>query len=228
MLFVEDFGRRTRIGGTAMTSIMGVNKYQSRDQVLGYYARADPGPKDYYKMEWGRRLEDPVAIAYAEKNDCRLMDPAQEVADGLLPGPVVVHPDYDFLAGTPDRFVYADKRYRYRTEHRNGNKIMRITGGLSHGLEVKTSNAFKEKYILNKLDDTWIIQGQYYMLLTGLDRWDFAVLCGGQVYCDPTHFKDETVDWPSYSLKADPFLHAEMIDKAIEFWEEVKNVRKKK
>lgn len=53
------------------------------------------------------------------------------------------------------------------------------------------------------------MQAQWYMMVTGLDRWDVAVLFGGSTFC-------------YYAVTADFWIQSAMLTAAADFWEYVK------
>ena len=219
-----DAQRAERIGGTTVSAIMGRNPWQTREKALQYHL--NPAPlKDNRYMEWGRRLEGPVAEAYADKNDVTLIDLVEEEANGLLCGHTIRHPEVPYLIGSPDRLVLKPGLTRYKVTEKISDDLMKIGGGIAYGLEIKTSSAWKAKDWNDTIPEHYLIQAQFYMMVTGLDRWDFAVLIGGNGYRDPWHNGDEKGEYSHFSVKADLMLHQDMIDAAADFWEEVQSER---
>ena len=222
--------RRSRIGGTAISAILGKNPWQTREATMAYYL-GGPGPVPNRYMEWGLRGEAAVANAYADKNDLKLVDLVKEEEEDLLPGQIVRHPEVDFLAGSPDRLVLKPGLDRYRAESKNGDEKMRIISGISHGLEIKTASAWSKKKWDMGIPEHYVMQCQFYLMITGLPRWDIAVLIGGNDYRDFAHSSDgnKTVkgEYSNYVIEPDLFLHAQMVEEATKFWEEVKNEREK-
>merc|ERR1711969_195803 len=91
-------------------------------------------------MEWGLRLEDPVATKYADFNNESLVDPVEETKRDLLPGHTLIHPEHNFLVGSPDRLVRQNSRYKVKN-HPLGLEVT----GIKHGLEIKTAYYFSVK-----------------------------------------------------------------------------------
>lgn len=204
--------RRDCMGGTGVSSLLGLNKWTSRDQLKDYYLGVTDGPKQNKFMEWGLRIESPVADKYADFNNESLMDPVEEADKDLLPGHMVIHPDHHFLIGSPDRLVRENGRYKVEN-HKLGLQVM----GIKHGLEIKTSYYFSvKKWEKEGIPEQYKIQCQFYMMLTGLTKWDLAVLHMG------------SADYVQYTLEADPLLHAEMLKVSLEFWEEIQHEKEKR
>jgi len=222
--------RRDRIGGTAIVAILGKSPWQTREDTLAYYL-GGPGPEFNRYMDWGLRAEGAVATAYADKNNVKLVDLVYESEQDLLPGHVVIHPEVDFLAGSPDRLVLKPGLDRYMAEDKNGKGKMKIITGISHGLEIKTANAWSKKTWDMGVPEHYVYQCQFYLLVTGMDRWDLAVLIGGNDYRDPYHTSsgNKTVkgDYSNYIITPDPFIHEQMLEEATKFWQEVKDEREK-
>ncbi len=204
--------RRDCIGGTGISALLGKNKWTSREALKDYYLGVTDGPKQNKFMEWGNRLEGPVADKYADFNNENLMDPVAEADADLLPGHMLIHPDQHFMIGSPDRLVcQTDSRYKV-VNHKLGLEVT----GIKHGLEIKTSYYFSvKKWEKEGIPEQYKIQCQFYMMLTGLTKWDLCVLHTG------------SADYVQYTLEADPILHAQMIKVATEFWEELKDAKEK-
>lgn len=204
--------RRDCMGGTGISSLLGKNKWTSRDQLFSYYMGDSDGPTQNKFMEWGNRLEGVVADKYADFNKESLVDPVDEADKDLLPGHMLVHPEHQFLKGSPDRLVRVNRRYKVQN-HPLGLEVT----GIKHGLEIKTAYYFSvKKWDKEGVPPQYAIQCQFYMLLTGLDKWDLAVLHTG------------SADYQQFTIEADPLIHAEMINAAKIFWKEVADEKEKR
>jgi len=212
IIFCKAPSRRDCLGGTGISAILNKNKWTTREQLFDYYMALTDGPKENNFMEWGKRLEDPVDIKYCDFNDEVTMDPVVEAEADLLPGHMCIHPEHHFLVGSPDRLVRKNARYKVKN-HKLGLEVT----GIKHGLEIKTAYFFSKRNWEKKgIPEQYLIQCQFYMLITGLDKWDMAVLhCG-------------TADYEQFTYEADPILHTEMVVEAKKFWKEVQDARKKK
>lgn len=99
---------------------------------------------------------------------------------------VYVHPDYPFFKAHADRLVT----------------------GTEKGLECKTTSEYnKDKWNGADIPETYILQCQWLMGLSGRKEWDIAVLIGGNKYKDKP-------------LKFDKELFDLMLEKALIFWNE--------
>ena len=99
---------------------------------------------------------------------------------------VYVHPDYPFFKAHADRLVT----------------------GTEKGLECKTTSEYnKDKWNGADIPETYILQCQWLMGLSGRKEWDIAVLIGGNKYKDKP-------------LKFDSELFDLMVEKALIFWNE--------
>lgn len=105
---------------------------------------------------------------------------------------VYIHPDYPFFRAHADRLVT----------------------GTEKGLECKTTSEYnKDKWDGADIPESYILQCQWLMGLSGRKEWDIAVLIGGNKYKDKP-------------LKFDSELFDLMVEKALEFWNEnvLKNI----
>lgn len=99
---------------------------------------------------------------------------------------VYVHPAYPFFKAHADRLVT----------------------GTEKGLECKTTSEYnKDKWNGADIPETYILQCQWLMGLSGRKEWDIAVLIGGNKYKDKP-------------LKFDSELFELMLEKALTFWNE--------
>lgn len=99
---------------------------------------------------------------------------------------VYVHPDYPFFKAHADRLVT----------------------GTEKGLECKTTSEYnKDKWNGADIPESYILQCQWLMGLSGRKEWDIAVLIGGNKYKDKP-------------LKFDSELFDLMVEKALIFWNE--------
>lgn len=61
--------------------------------------------------------------------------------------------------------------------------VDRMVVGENAGLECKTTNAFNNKaWVDDELPDSYYIQCQWYMMVTGCEKWYIAVLIGGNKF----------------------------------------------
>jgi len=166
--------RRHRISGTDWATILGLNPWKSAHQLwLEKTGLVSDEIEDNASMYWGRKLEPCIIQAYEEKNFCNVKQP------GLL-----IHPEHDFICGTPDGLVYEEEF-------------------LSHGLEIKTATIKNSKYLSNwdaqpPIHYQW--QCRAYMFLTDLPRWDLAVLINGSDYRQYTLYRDSALEVTAFNV----------------------------
>lgn len=213
IIFTKPAERNLRIGGTDVSIIMGKNEYKTRDLLLGEKSGAI---KDSFAgnkfTESGLLYESAVRKWYEEQEDEHVMDPASEAKDGLLPGHTFIHPEYDFLVGSPDGLVRLNTRYCVHP-HKKGLAI----SGIKWGWEAKVAHFFSKKKwdgLEKKMPESYWLQCQYYMMLSGLDRWDLSV----------HHLA--TADRETHVIEADCFVHEEMLEACLDFWKDVEEKRK--
>ena len=168
--------RSKYIGGSDIAALCGVSRYKGEYEVWLSKTSEAYTKKESAAMEWGNRLEKVVADKFAENH-----------AFNLIQGRPIAHIDYSFVGGTPD-FIYAE------------------ADGSQGVLEVKTTNQYNAKDWDNgECPDEYLLQLQWYLMLTGLTFGYLAVLIGGQ-------------DYREVKVTADPKLHKNLLTIATNFW----------
>ena len=90
--------------------------------------------------------------------------------------------------------------------------VDRLVMGEDAGLEIKTAGAFKAKdWEEDKVPDSYYVQCQHYMMVTGLARWYIAALIGGQ------HFVWKCIERNEDDITA-------LFDAEKEFWAHVQDM----
>lgn len=85
--------------------------------------------------------------------------------------------------------------------------VDRMIVGEDAGLECKTTNAFSsDEWKDGEVPASYICQCQWYMFVTGLQKWHIACLIGGQKFVH-------------YEIVRDDELIEYMLEKATDFWE---------
>ena len=213
ILFVKPIDRNERIGGTDVAGIMGLSQYKDREAVMLDKLGLGPPFHGNKYTESGIMME-PVARKWYEKQTGeQVIDPVEEAEKDLLPGHVFRSKEYPFLVGSPDGLVRDTKRYTVEN-HKDGL----LVSGIKWGWEGKTAHYFSKKKwdgLEHKMPEEYFIQVQFYMMISGLDRWDLTVL----------HLA--TADRETHILEACPFVHAEMMEAILPFREEWKERKKK-
>ena len=172
--------RRLGIGGSDVAAILGCSKW---DTPLDIYnqKRGYVPPKDLSNNErvyFGNVLEDVVAKEYARRYDCKVQRRNQPV----------VHPDLPWMRANLDRVVVGEKKV----------------------LECKTADAFTKKHNWgeedsNDIPDNYFLQCTHYLICTGYEQADLAVLIGGN------EFRRYTIDY-------DSVFAAMVIERLRDFW----------
>lgn len=102
--------------------------------------------------------------------------------------------------------MLADNEFDFMTAN-----IDRSVEGENAGLECKTANGFKAAaWEGDEVPDAYYIQCQWYMMITGCEKWYIACLIGGN------HFVWKEIPRNEEDIKA-------MREKAIDFWNKVQN-----
>lgn len=89
--------------------------------------------------------------------------------------------------------------------------VDRLVVGEEAGLECKTANAFASRlWEGDEVPDSYYIQCQHYMMVTGLPRWYIAVLIGGQ------HFKYKAIERNDDDIEI-------LKEAELDFWQHVQD-----
>lgn len=149
--------RKSGIGASEAAIVLGLSPWKSP---LALYAEkiGVPEPTEETEaMEWGRRLERPIAEKFAETTG-RLV----ELNDDLT---IDRHPEFPFILATLDATQYS--------EDRDGPGV----------LEIKTTNAArKREWIESGPPQFYLVQVQHQLCVTGRRWGSIAVLFGGQEF----------------------------------------------
>lgn len=149
--------RRQGIGGSDIAAVMGINPYRSPHDVwmekVGVTELSDEAPSE--AAYWGQQVEDILCDEYARR---------EQVCLHQLPPPgIILHPRDQWIMGSPDRFVGDAARIGMDA------KMAGLRQSYRWGPE--GTDIVPEEYLL---------QAQWYMLITEAERWDLAVLLGQQ------------------------------------------------
>lgn len=191
------------LGGSEMGIILGVNHYQTIDELWRLKTGRAQKSEGNQKTHWGHVLEDVVAKEFANATCFKVQKCNKHFCSDELP----------FIVGNIDRFVYkcsdSGRWERYAI------------------LECKTAGAFVSKnfsrdgawYIDEKFVDanasgitkptdipmSYYLQCQHYMYVTGVHRCFLAVLIGGN-------------DYRIYVVNYRADEIAFILDRACDFW----------
>ena len=189
--------RRTFIGGSDASAILGLNPYKTNIEVwqekTGRIIPQDISDKPYVK--YGKEAESHLIALFA-------LDYPQYKVEANTNYKVIHHPKYHFIAGTLD------------------GELTEIETGRRGILEVKTTEILnsmhKEKWN-DQVPDNYYVQCLHYLLVTG---WEFAILkaqlktvWGDEVRLTTRHYTIERSE-----VEADLKY---LLEKEIEFWEYV-------
>lgn len=185
------FRRSLGIGGSEAGTILGLNKYQSAWDLWAIKTGRMPAPdlSDNMAVKMGHKLEQTVAELYAEVT-------GKQVRRSNIHHQ---HKEKPWLVGNLDRVVVGEKR----------------------GLECKTASSFAAKgkfgkgnqygpdgelaLLCDEVPDTYLIQVQHYMSVTGLPVFDLAVLIDGR-------------DFRIFTVHRNDELIAEIEEQLTDFW----------
>lgn len=168
--------RSKYIGGSDIAALCGVSRYKGEYEVWLSKVSEAYVKKESEAMYWGKSIEPNVAKRFSEEH-----------AFDLIPGRPIAHSEYAFIGGTPD-FIYIE------------------ADGSQGVLEVKTTNQYNAKEWDNgECPDEYLLQLQWYLMLTGLTYGHLAVLIGGQ-------------DYREVKVTADLRLQKNLLTIACNFW----------
>lgn len=166
--------RRRYITGTDIAALCGQSPYKTPLDVYADKIGAPTVAVDNGAAVWGNILEPVIAQHWAAEH--RVF---------IEPGCFLVHPTNPLCAGTPD-FLAIDRE---------------------HGLEIKTAGYRMRAQWGDDADNVpmhYLMQCHWYMILTGLPRWNLAALIGGQ-------------DYREFIIEADAELHGMLLQTAADF-----------
>lgn len=146
--------RRQGIGGSDAAAILGVSRWRTPVDVWEDKVLDTPDRPPSVRMDWGRRLEDVVADAVAE----RLGLPVRRSKR------ILVHRDHPFIIGSVDRLM-RDAVLEVKTAR----------SGESFATEEEAADLPPEK----RVPADYYVQGQHYAAVTRKPRVVFGVLVGG-------------------------------------------------
>lgn len=90
--------RKGYLGGTDVAAILGLSPYRAPIDVWREKVGLSEGMEQTERMRLGQLLEEVIADAYTEQTGRKLRRTS-----------LVRHPDFDFLAGNPDRLVVGER-----------------------------------------------------------------------------------------------------------------------
>ena len=161
--------RYTGIGGSEVGSVMGLNPYSSAIEL--FYKKVEKIPENIENEStfWGKELEEKVAEIwqYYDKENLDFNKMLANKKAGIIKRnakivkSIIVNPEYPHLFANIDRLVVDNDS----------------TEGI---LEIKTASGFALKKWEAGLPPYYLIQLQTYMLITGLEYGEIAILKDGR------------------------------------------------
>ena len=189
--------RQSGIGGSDIAAICGLNPFKTPLQV--WQSKINPVVDEEISEPayWGTTLENVVAQEYAKRTGRKVQRINQ----------VLHHPHLPYCLANIDRAVVNPEmagRVFWKDDRLTTNRI----------LECKTANGFAAKQWgeagSDQVPDSYLIQCQWYLGITGASVCDLAVLIGGQ-------------DFRIYTILRDDDLINDLLQQGAAFWELVKN-----
>jgi putative phage-type endonuclease len=157
--------RKQGIGGSDAAAVLGISKWSSPLTVwLEKTGRKEPADlSSNQAVEWGKRLEDPIAEKFADEHPGMLVE---------RPSGMYRSTDHPHMLANVDRaLVDIDRRF-----------------GI---LEVKTAGLYSESAWDDGVPVHYLAQVTHYLAVTGYSVAYVAVLIGGQDYRDYRIERDE-------------------------------------
>jgi len=198
MLNNQDFTReRTKyLGGSDIGAILGFSKYRTALDVWLEKTGRVVNTVDNLPVRFGTFAEEFVASEYATQTVYTLIHHESGIA----------HPQYPFMVGHIDRFVFeSGNDLSDELFHSDGSCAA------SHLLECKTASPFNQsdwgELGSDEVPMSYLVQCLWYLAITSLERCDVAVLFGN-------------TDFRIYEVYRDQELEDLIIDKAAAFWNE--------
>ena len=195
MLNNQDFTRdRTKyLGGSDIGAILGFSKYRTALDVWLEKTGRIENVVDNLPVRFGSFAESFVASEYANQSGYALVHSEAGVA----------HPQYSFMVGHIDRYVFESANRSDELFYSDGSCAA------SHLLECKTASPFNQsdwgELGTDEVPMSYLVQCLWYLAITNLERCDVAVLFGNS-------------DFRIYEVYRDKELEDLIIAKAAAFW----------
>ena len=175
--------RASSLGGSDMGAILGLSPYRTAVDVWLEKTGQPTEPANSLPLRFGQFAESFIADEYALMTQKQLLHPQETYA----------HPDHPYMTGHLDRLVLDDAGLPIKI------------------LECKTANPFRQSgwgdIGSDEVPMSYLVQCQWYMMLTGLPETDLAVLLGN-------------TDFRIYNIQADQELIQMLAYEAQQFWEQ--------
>lgn len=189
---MKQVDRRSGIGGSDIAAILGVSKWKTPSSLWLDKTSEEPlVDEDNIVLRFGHFVEEFVAQEYTRRTGLLVEKYNKEL----------IHHKYNFIRGNIDRLVIPAgcKKASHKSEIRT-NRL----------LECKTASGYTANQWGESGTDQapiyYLTQVHWYMMLTGCEYADIAVLIGNN-------------DFRIYTIKKDEKLQAAMLQKAVDFWQ---------
>lgn len=179
--------RQKGLGGSEIAAVAGIHPYRTKlDVYLEKIGLRELVENRY--TEWGYRLENALGLAYADRLKLPPLDAALGSAVLDQPG-TLIHRTHPWVLATPDFTLPSGEEPR--------------------GLECKVRGVYDSHRWgpdgTDEVPDEVAAQCHWGMLVTGYQRWDVAVLLGGN-------------DFRVYTLRYDPEIAKHLLNLGHAFW----------
>ncbi len=193
--------RRQGLGASEVAAVLGLDPFSTAlDVYLEKTGQAAPFPENRF-MRWGKRLEAVIADEYAEQHPEYRLRPS-----GTLVGPE------PWMLATPDRLIVDQDGLASlgdRVAAGDMDEPEAVAAATTHGLECKSRGHFNAdawgETGTDEVPHSVAVQCHWGMIVTGLRRWDVAVLLGGN-------------DYREFTLTWDDAIALELVARARAFW----------
>lgn len=190
--------RRKGIGGSDISALLGLNPYRTPYQLwLEKTGRGDGEASNAEAMYWGRVLEDAVARRYSELTGRRV----QRVNQTLRLADTVALANIDRAVINPQ----IAKRVRVLEDGHSLTTDRILECKTAHALAQSRSEDWGEEGT-DEVPESYWLQVQWYLGISGAEVGDLAVLFGGQKHL-------------IYTIEADREIFSDLLAKAQEWWE---------
>lgn len=172
--------RKGGLGGSDIGAIFGVSNFKSPLAVYLDKTSDETEPLDSEAAYWGTVLEDVVAEEFKKEHPEFLVQRRNAILQ---------HPEHNWALANIDRLI----------KNEDGK------WGI---LEIKTTSEYmKSKWSEDEVPDSYYLQLQHYLFVTGLEFGYFAVLIGGNKYRE-------------FYVPRDEDIIKQIIDGGAKFWNE--------
>lgn len=184
--------RRNGIGGSDVAAILGVSKWKTPSSLWLDKTSEEPlVDEDNIVLRFGHFVEEFVAQEYTRRTGLQVEKYNKEL----------IHPKYSFIRGNVDRLVIPAGQKK--ASHKGEIRTDRL-------LECKTASSYTAAQWgeagTDKVPIYYLTQVHWYLMLTGCEYADIAVLIGNN-------------DFRIYTIKKDIEIEQAILKKVVCFWQ---------